>query len=121
MAGSLELRLLSDIQKAVCCAAKEQTPSATFFLPAIVDASGDSVAATGTSIEVENFDDAYWLLVTDGTHSFLVRPGGSKALAFGASFAWGTLTLYAVTGPDALTPVIPSATVYAQVTVLSQS
>lgn len=121
MAGSLELRLLSDIQKALCCVAKEQTPSATFSLLAIVDASGESATATGTSLEVENFDDTYWLLATDGTRSFLVRPGGSKAIAFGASFAWGTLTVYAVTGPDALTPAIPSDTVYAQVTVLSQS
>ena len=50
MAGPLELRLLSGIQKAVCCAAKEQTPSVVIWQQEITDASGvPMTAASSTS------------------------------------------------------------------------
>jgi hypothetical protein len=121
MAGSLELRLLSDIQKAVCCAAKEQTPSVVIWQQEITDASGENFNGDGTSLEIENFDDTYWIKASNGTITFLIRPGGSKVIAFGSVFTWGTITLYAVAGPSNITSVIPSASVYAQVTRLSQT
>lgn len=124
MAGALELKLLTQIAQAVCCAANPaaQVPSATVSNLAVSDALGASIAVGAcTSLELENFDDAYWLFVNNGSQAFFVRPGGSKVFAFGTVFDWGTLEIFAVVGPQDATAVIPSDNVFVQVTKLSQA
>lgn len=121
MLGALDTKLLADIAQAVCCAAREKPPTVVIWQQEITDASGENFLGDGTSLEVENFDETYWIKVSNGTLTFLVPPGGSKVLAFGSVFTWGTVTLYAVAGPSDPTPVIPSGSVYAQVTSISHT
>jgi len=104
MAGSLELRLLSDIQKALCCVANKVTapPAATIVVtqqtltPVTSDDFTGTFANANTSVEIENFAASDWLrLSADFAPGdfFWIPPGGSKVIATSAPTMGGRYTI----------------------------
>lgn len=126
MAGALELKLLTDIAQAVCCAAKERAAATIVttqqtLTPVTSDDFTGTFANANTSIEIENFAASDWLRLSadfaPGSY-FWIPPGGSKVIATSAPTMGGDYTVQVFDTFDGTAGV--SETVNIQITEIYQ-